>query len=380
MDQPRFKIVFDGALMPQTPLETAKENLARLFKSDTSKIDALFSGQPVVLKRDLSDDEADKYLRALQGAGANARKETDGIAGLSLVETEDHPSEATLAARAAGEAASNERMTCPKCGHEQASAIECSACGIVIDKYLARQAELAANPPAVAAAAAAPAAVAANAASPYAPPQAQVGDELPEFGELKVFTTDGRIGRVRYLGWSMAMFLVLFAILALVGGAFALSNTLGYLIGAVAVVAFIAYVVVGVMIGVQRLHDIGWSGWLLLLNLVPVVGSVFPLLMLLIPGTSGPNRFGPPPPPNSRGVVALAWTMLVVPILGILAAIAIPAYQGYLDKAENAQYEQYQQDEAPADPAAVPEGPSEQFNSGDTEGADSDDSGDSSEQ
>ncbi|MDN6856703.1 DUF805 domain-containing protein [Pseudomonas sp. CAN2814] len=377
MDQTRFKIVFDGALMPQTPLETAKENLARLFKSDTSKIDALFSGQPVVLKRDLSDDEAEKYLRALQGAGANARKEADGAAGLSLVETEDHPSEATLAARAAGEATSNERMTCPKCGHEQASAIECSACGIVIEKYLARQAELAANPQP--AAPAAPAATPSSAASPYAPPQAQVGEELPEFGELKVATTNGRIGRVRYLGWSMAMFLVFFAILALTGAAFALSNTLGYLVGAVAVVAFIAYVVVCIMIGVQRLHDIGWSGWLMLLNLVPVVGSVFPLLMLLIPGTSGPNRFGPPPPPNSRGVVVLAWTMLIVPVLGILAAIAIPAYQSYLDKAESAQYEQYQQDEAPADPAAVPESSDDQFNSGDTEGGDSD-SGDSSEQ
>ncbi len=91
-DQSRFKIVFDGELMPDASLETAKENLARLFKSDPRKIDALFGGQPVVLKRDLSGDEADKYLRALHGAGANARKEAEGVAGFSLVETpDDHP-------------------------------------------------------------------------------------------------------------------------------------------------------------------------------------------------------------------------------------------------------------------------------------------------
>ncbi|MFR0689565.1 DUF805 domain-containing protein [Enterobacterales bacterium AE_CKDN230030158-1A_HGKHYDSX7] len=365
MDQSRFKIVFDGALMPQTPLETAKENLARLFKSDTSKIDALFSGQPVVLKRDLSDDEADKYLRALHGAGANARKEADGVAGLSLVETEDHPSEATLAARAAGEAASNERMTCPKCGHEQAKSIDCSACGIVIEKYLARQAELAANPQPAPAAPATP-----PDASPYAPPQAQVGEELPEFGELKVFTTEGRIGRVRYLGWSMAMLLIAIPLFLVIGGLYAVSSALGMLVGAVLVVG---YLVISVMIGAQRLHDIGWSAWLLLLNLVPVVGSVFPLLMMLIPGTVGANRFGPPPPPNSRGVVALAWSMLLVPILGILAAIAIPAYQGYVEHAETAQSQQS------ADPAATAEPSEDQFNSGDTEGADSDD-GDSSDQ
>lgn len=364
MEQTRFKIVFDGTLMPQTPLETAKENLARLFKSDASKIDALFSGQAVVLKRDLSDDEADKYLRALHGAGAKARKEADRVANLSLVETEDHPSDETLAARAAGLAASDERMTCPKCGHEQAKSIECESCGIIIEKYLARQAELAASAPPAATAAAAPA----TAASPYAPPQAQVGDELPEFSELKPFSTNGRIGRVRYLGWNMAMLLACLPIFLLMAGAYAVSPVLGMLL---VIAVTIACAVVGVMIGVQRLHDIGWSGWLWLLNLVPVVGSVFSLLMLLIPGTVGANRFGPPPPPNSRGVVALAWSMLIIPVLGILAAIAIPSYQGYLENAQGVQYEQSEDATAPVDPAASAE-PSEEFNSSDTEGADSD--------
>ncbi|MCP8463112.1 DUF805 domain-containing protein [Pseudomonas sp. ZM23] len=356
MEQPRFKIVFDGALMPQTPLETAKENLARLFKSDTSKIDALFSGNPVVLKRDLSDDEADKYLRALHGAGANARKEADVAASLSLVETEDHPSEETLAARAAGEAASNERMTCPKCGHEQPKSIECVACGIIIEKYLARQAELAASAP--------PAAAAAPTASPYAPPQAQVGDELPEFGELKPFAIDGRIGRVRYLGWTMALFLIFMPVIMLT---LLLGMASEYLGIGLAAIATIAYLVFSIRISIQRLHDIGWTGWLLLLYLVPVVGSVFPLLILLIPGTVGANRYGPPPPPNSRGVVVLAWTTLILPVLGILAAISIPAYQQYIERAQSAQTQQYQRD----DSAASAE-PSDEFNSGDTEGAESD--------
>lgn len=362
MDQPRFKIVFDGTLMPQTPLETAKENLARLFKSDTSKIDALFSGTPVVLKRDLSDDEADKYLRALHGAGANARKEAEGMAGLSLVETDDHPSEATLASHATAETPDSNQMTCPKCGHVQPKSNDCSACGIIIDKYLARQAELSAT--------ATPAAgTPAMATSPYAPPQARVGDELPEFGELRPFTSEGRIGRVRYLGWGMALFLVALPIFLLVAGAYAMSETLGMVL---AVGVFVAYAIVSIMIGIQRLHDIGWSGWLMLLNLVPVVGSVFPILMLLIPGNDGANRFGPPPPPNSRGVVALAWSMLIVPVIGILAAIAIPSYQQYVERAETAQYQQAEPDAAAAEPADA-------FNSGDTEGADSDDA-DSTEQ
>jgi len=69
MTEARYKIVFDGQLMPEMALETVKNNLARLFKSDQSKIDALFSGSPVALKRDLAEAEADKYLAALQQAG-----------------------------------------------------------------------------------------------------------------------------------------------------------------------------------------------------------------------------------------------------------------------------------------------------------------------
>lgn len=333
MDEPRYKIVFDGTLMPQTPLETAKENLARLFKSDLARIEALFSGQLVVLKRDLSEGEADKYLQALHNAGAQARKESDLASSLSLVETEDHPSAETQAAAATEQAANTQRMTCPKCGHEQAKASECGACGIIIDKYLARQAELAATQPAE------PAPAAPRTQSPYATPQAPVGEALPEYGELQYFTVQGRIGRVRYLGWSMGMILALIPAFALFAALTAVSHTLG---GLVLIAACVGMAVISIFFGVQRLHDIGWSGWLWLLNFVPVVGSVMALLMLLVPGTVGANRYGPPPPPNSRGVVALAWASILVPIIGILAAIAIPAYQGYLTRAQEAAYSQDQ--------------------------------------
>ncbi|AGI22410.1 hypothetical protein H681_02640 [Pseudomonas sp. ATCC 13867] len=364
MDQARFKIVFDGTLMPQTPMETAKENLARLFKSDTSKIDALFSGKPVVLKRDLSDDEADKYLRALHGAGANARKEADGKVGLSLVETDDHPSEATLASRAAAEAADGDQMTCPKCGHVQPRSGECSACGIIIEKYLARQAELAAT--GAAPTASAPGNVAsATANSPYAPPQANVSDELPEYGELNIRSLSGRIGRVRYLGWSAALSLICFAAYLVASLLLAVSLPLGVVALAVVVIAAAVF---SVPIGVQRLHDLGWSGWLWLALLVPFVNAVLSLVMLFMPGEQTANRYGPPPPPNSTSVKVLAFTWLLFPVVaGILAAIALPAYQQYVERAQATQYQS-----AEPDAAATAE-PSDEFNSGDTEGADSDD-------
>lgn len=301
MNDPRFKIVFAGELMPGHALEQVRENIANLFKTDPSKIAHLFSGRPVEIKRDLDSSEADKYLGALQRAGAKVSKQEDLGASLSLVATEDHPDP-----NAPQEPGTEERMTCPKCGHEQTKAIDCSACGIVIEKFLARQAQLTQTPSPTAT------------PSPYATPQAAVGETLPEFCELRPFTISGRIGRLRYLAWSMVLVFAMLPVFAVVAGAFALSEVLGFLLGAVAVIALL---VVSVQIGVQRLHDIGWSGWLFLLNFVPFVGSVFPLLMMLIPGTAGANRYAPPPPPNSTAVKVLAGIWLAVIVIAIIALI-----------------------------------------------------------
>lgn len=314
MTQARYKIVFNGELMPDASLEATQENLARLFKSDLTRIHSLFIGKAVDIKRDLSENEADQYLKALQSAGAKVRKEQDFAASLSLVETDDHRAPDS-------EPLNNAQMTCPKCGHQQAKAIECSACGIVIEKFIARQTMLAENPPEV---------VSPASSSPYATPKATVAESLPEFGELKVIGIEGRIGRLRYLAWSLVLILACMPVFGIAAGFFAASEILG---GLLMVIAGIAVAVISIMFGVKRLHDIGWSGWLLLITLVPVVGGVFSLLMFIIPGSTEANRFGPPPPPNSTAVKVLALLWIALIIVGILAAIALPAYMGYADAA-----------------------------------------------
>lgn len=319
MTQARFKIVFDGQLIPDMALETAKGNLAQLFKSDAARIDALFSGNPIAIKRNLAEDEADKYLAALHRAGAHARKEPEQSASLSLVDSPDHPSPAV--AETATTPPADTDMTCPKCGQQQPKAVECSGCGIVIEKFLARQAMLKES-------ATAPAAPIAG--SPYATPQAAVGEVLPEFGELNVFTTEGRIGRLRYLAWSLVLMLACLPLFAATAIGFAISEILGAVLVGLVVIAML---VVAVQIGVQRLHDIGWSGWLFLLTLVPLVGGIMNILMLVVPGSDAANRFGPPPPANSTAVKILALLWLLVPVLGIVAAIALPAYQDYVTRA-----------------------------------------------
>ena len=46
---------------------------------------------------------------------------------------------------------------------------------------------------------------------------------------------------------------------------------------------------------VRRLHDIDRTGWWLLINLVPLVGTIVLLVFALTPGTPGSNQYGPDP-------------------------------------------------------------------------------------
>jgi uncharacterized membrane protein YhaH (DUF805 family) len=251
-----FKIVFEGHLRTGVEPETAKLNLAQLFKTDVTAIDRLFSGDPVTVKRSLTHEDAERYLKALNDAGVEARIEPEAPIALAL---EDIEAQRT-----------------------QRPAFE------------------------------------APAASPYAPPRAAVNADPQEVGELNVFTVQGRIGRLRYLAWTMVLMFVGLIMFALCMTLMSMSLITGGLFGAV---AFVVFLVVSIQIGAQRLHDAGWSAWLLLLNMVPFVGSVFPFLMMVVPGNAGPNQFGPPQPPNGKGVKILAalWVpALVIIFLGVL--------------------------------------------------------------
>lgn len=261
MSEHRFKIVFDGTLLPGVDINTAKLNLAALYKSEVAAVERLFSGQPVTLKRDLSQIDAQTYLQALKNTGIDAHLEPEPVIELNLSDVRDHAPAAT------------------------------------------------------------------EPDSPYAPPRADVAERVPEYAPLKPFGVEGRIGRLRFLAWSMVLSLVTIAVV----GVFALialalvstDSTAGLIIGGIlAFILCVAFLIATILISVQRLHDVGWSGWLWLLNLVPFVGSFFPLLLVVLPGSGVANRYGAPPPPNSTAVKVLSSLWLVLIALMIVGAMA----------------------------------------------------------
>lgn len=65
-----YQVIFEGKLTGECPLDEVKRNLAALFKMKTEQVDALFSGKPVVIKRDIDQATALKYQAAFKKAGA----------------------------------------------------------------------------------------------------------------------------------------------------------------------------------------------------------------------------------------------------------------------------------------------------------------------
>ena len=65
-----FDIIFRGDIVFGHQLADVKLKLQQLFKADSAKIDALFTGRPVPLKRNLDEATANKYREVLLKAGA----------------------------------------------------------------------------------------------------------------------------------------------------------------------------------------------------------------------------------------------------------------------------------------------------------------------
>jgi uncharacterized membrane protein YhaH (DUF805 family)/Tfp pilus assembly major pilin PilA len=167
--------------------------------------------------------------------------------------------------------------------------------------------------------------------NPYAAPQTDVshGDAVvEEFGPIKIFSAAGRLGRVRYIGYSAGISLLAMLAIGILAAVLALVDQT--LVVAAVLVGYVAMLVVQFLLTIQRSHDMNMAGWLSLVWLVPFGVLVF----WLVPGTRGENDYGKPPPPNTAGVIILACVLPLVAVVGVLAGIAIPAYQDYTIRAQ----------------------------------------------
>lgn len=188
MTEPTYRVVFAGKPLAGVERDTAVANLARLLKRTPEQVVATFNGKPTVIKRGLLEGDAMRYVQTLEKAGLQVSCQAEQAAGqvteniaapvaaappkpvsiaeLSLVDPDAAPVNAPVAStpqpvvaapkinpllalvvdedqqeEESTSSATHAAMTCPACGHEQPKAERCDACGVIIAKFVQRQAE-----------------------------------------------------------------------------------------------------------------------------------------------------------------------------------------------------------------------------------------------
>jgi len=179
-----------------------------------------------------------------------------------------------------------------------------------------------------------------NESNPYTAPDAALDTGQETLYQPRVFSFNGRIGRMRYLAYGIGINMLLtIAMVPLLGASAAMGgDATTSMLGVVAIgVFYLATIVVSVIFAKRRLNDLDRSGWWFLLFIIPLVNLLLAIYLIFFPGTDGSNRFGPAPVANSVGVLILGWMLPVIFVLGIVAAVAIPQYQDYVARAQSMQ-------------------------------------------
>lgn len=72
--------------------------------------------------------------------------------------------------------------------------------------------------------------------------------------------------------------------------------------------AFLGVIIPSLAVSFRRLHDTDRSAWWLLISLIPGIGGLVLLVFCLLPGTNGPNKFGPDPKASPTGDTAAVFS------------------------------------------------------------------------
>ena len=174
--------------------------------------------------------------------------------------------------------------------------------------------------------------------NPYESPTQNIENESAlEYTGIRLFSSAGRLGRLRYFTYSLGIIFLLYVAMALGIGISSLlpEGANAIVMGIVVTIGVIAMIYMSVVLMIQRLHDTNKSGWLSLVMLIPLVSVLFSFYLWFMPGSDEKNSFGHPPPPNKTVVLIIALVAIVI-IFGIMAAIGSSAYDDYLLRAQQA--------------------------------------------
>jgi uncharacterized membrane protein YhaH (DUF805 family) len=114
---------------------------------------------------------------------------------------------------------------------------------------------------------------------------------------------EGRINRAKFWIGSLVLWVLWILVNVVLSTIFGMRYVEGEIFPVMGPVAWLVWVIISVAltyaslaVWAKRWHDRDKSGWWSLIALVPIVGAIWILVELgCLPGTEGPNRFGPDP-------------------------------------------------------------------------------------
>lgn len=267
-DDVRVDLVFEGQLLPGFERDPVRRALAERFKLDDARLDRMFAGAPYVLKRDVAREDASRYIALFAKLGA--RLMAKGGAAPA-------PAKAPAPVRASAPASA---MAAPLALVPVAEPPPSpAATPAPYDARSQREHEESAR---------------------YEP--MVVEEEPPEPAAVFGVGFAGRLARRQYgagalFGWAAIRWATMGLLMHPRPGMVAL-------IGLGMVVAMLWTF----RLTILRLHDLGLSGWWVLLGFVPYVNTVAGLLLSLVPGSTGDNRYGKVP---DEGSLALRYVVVI---------------------------------------------------------------------
>ena len=103
----------------------------------------------------------------------------------------------------------------------------------------------------------------------------------------------GRAPRAEYW-WFYLLVIIGYVVATIIDSLVGLGRMVGPY-GAIAMLFGLAMLVPSIAVGIRRLHDLGKSGWWLLIALIPFIGAIVLIVFFVQAGTPGDNEYGPDP-------------------------------------------------------------------------------------
>lgn len=115
----------------------------------------------------------------------------------------------------------------------------------------------------------------------------------------KITTFQGRIGRLQYFYGLLFKWVIMFAVSLIIYFSFSVNNEMDGITMIISLPLCLFVILVNLSLQVRRLHDMGQSGFWLLLYLVPFLNYIFALIIFIAclasEGNKNANKYGTAP-------------------------------------------------------------------------------------